>query len=259
MSRKLGAFINFGIGISAVFVVAGGVAFGLAQADRASASTPNTVASSTPTKAPTKAPATQTSTVPSTSTSATPSTNPTAVAGGKKVLFFTFDDGPDPVWTPQVLEVLARYDAHATFFELGSMQAAHPDLRDQVLAAGHSIGNHSISHAQLTKVSAARRHHEIFDGPSSKCFRPPYGAENAKVKADIKAAGMTAVLWDIDTLDWQRPGKQAIVNSILKDARSGSVILMHDAGGNRSQTVAALDQALETLAAQGYTFAAMDC
>jgi peptidoglycan-N-acetylglucosamine deacetylase len=67
------------------------------------------------------------------------------------------------------------------------------------------------------------------------------------------------VLWDVDTLDWQRPGKQAIVNSILHGAHDGSVILMHDAGGNRSQTVAALDQALETLAAQGYTFAAMDC
>jgi peptidoglycan/xylan/chitin deacetylase (PgdA/CDA1 family) len=263
MSRKLGAFINFGIAISAVFVVAGGVAFGLAQADRASASTPNAVASPAPTtaraKAPAKASTTQSSTTPSTSTPVTPSTNPTAVAGGKKVLFFTFDDGPDPVWTPQVLEVLAKYDAHATFFELGSMQADHPSLKEQVLAAGNTIGSHSISHAQLTKVSAAKRHHEIFDGPSSKCFRPPYGAENAKVKADIKAAGMTPVLWDIDTLDWQRPGKQAIVNSILTNARSGRVILMHDAGGNRSQTVAALDEALETLTAQGYTFAAMDC
>jgi len=185
--------------------------------------------------------------------------NPTAVTGGKKVLFLTFDDGPDPVWTPQVLAVLAKYDAQATFFELGSMQAAHSAIRDQVLAAGNTIGNHSISHAQLTKVSAAKRHHEIFDGPSSKCFRPPYGAANAKVKADINAAGMVPVFWDVDTVDWQRPGKQAIVNSILTGAHSGRVVLMHDAGGNRSQTVAALDQALETLTAQGYTFPAMDC
>lgn len=254
MSRKLGAFINFGIGISAVFVVAGGVAFGLAQANQAAASAPDkTVKVST--TVPVKVPAT----APVASTPVKPAGNPTAVAKGNKTIFFTFDDGPDPVWTPQVLEVLAKYNAHATFFELGSMQDQHPSLKDQVLAAGNSIGSHSISHAQLTKVSAAKRHHEIFDGPSSKCFRPPYGAENAKVKADIKAAGMTPVLWDVDTLDWQRPGKQAIVNSILAGVHSGSVILMHDAGGNRSQTVAALDEVLETLTAQGYTFAAMDC
>jgi peptidoglycan/xylan/chitin deacetylase (PgdA/CDA1 family) len=251
MSRKLGVFINTGIGISAVFVLAGVVAVGLAQADQASASAPEKAATSMPTATPSPAPTVR--------TASTPVGNPTAGTDGKKVLFLTFDDGPDPVWTPRVLEVLAKYDAHATFFELGSMQAAHPGIRDQVLAAGNTIGSHSISHAQLTTVSAAKRHHEIFDGPSSKCFRPPYGAANTKVRADIKDAGMVAVLWDVDTLDWQRPGKQAIVNSILTQARSGRVILMHDAGGNRSQTVAALDQALETLTAQGYSFPTMDC
>ncbi|WP_433009451.1 polysaccharide deacetylase family protein [Kribbella sp. CA-294648] len=263
MSGKLGAFINTGIGISAAFVVAGVVAFGLAQADHASATAPNSVATPAPTatQAPTTTQATTPAitTPPSTSATAKPAGNPTAVTAGQKVVFLTFDDGPDPVWTPQILQVLAKYDAHATFFQLGSMQKAHPALRDQVLAAGNSIGNHSISHAQLTKLSAAKRHHEIFDGPRSKCFRPPYGAANDRVRADINAAGMTPVLWDIDTLDWQRPGQKAIVNSILSQARNGSVILMHDAGGNRSQTVAALDQALATLTAQGYTFPAMAC
>lgn len=265
MSRKLGAFINAGIGVSAVFVVAGVVALGMAQADQASASGPDSKVSSmpkaTPKATPSTAPTAQTPSAPVASTSNKPAGNPTAtaVAGGNKVVFLTFDDGPDPVWTPRVLEVLAKYDAHATFFELGSMQSAHPGIRDQVLAAGNTIGNHSISHAQLTKVSAAKRHHEIYDGPQSKCFRPPYGAANAKVRADIKAAGMVPVLWDIDTVDWQRPGKKAIVNSILTQARSGSVVLMHDAGGDRSQTVAALDQVLETLTAQGYTFPVMDC
>lgn len=262
MPGKLGAFINTGIGISAAFVVAGVVAFGMAQADHASASAPSGVTQTptqTPTTAPVTAPAPQSSAGPVTSTPPNVVGNPKAVSSGKKVLFLTFDDGPDPVWTPQVLAVLAKYDAHATFFQLGSMQAAHPGIRDQVLAAGNTIGNHSISHAQLTKLSATKRHHEIFDGPRSTCFRPPYGAANDKVRADIKAAGMSAVLWDIDTLDWQRPGKQAIVNSILTNARSGSVVLMHDAGGDRAQTVAALDQALATLTARGYTFPAMDC
>ncbi|MFI5711917.1 polysaccharide deacetylase family protein [Kribbella sp. NPDC051620] len=262
MSRKLGAFINFGIGVSAVFVIVGAVAFGMGQANQAAASAPDKTVSSAkaPAKVPAKTPTTTPSpTTPSPSTPVKPAGNRTAGAEGNKVLFFTFDDGPDPVWTPQVLEVLAKYNAHATFFELGSMQEQHPSLKEQVLAAGNSIGSHSISHPQLTKVSAAKRHHEIFDGPASKCFRPPYGAENAKVKADIKAAGMKPVLWDVDTLDWQRPGTQAIVNSILKGAHNQSVILMHDAGGDRSQSVAALDQALETLTAQGYAFAAMDC
>ncbi|MEU4395251.1 polysaccharide deacetylase family protein [Kribbella sp. NPDC023855] len=255
MSGKLGAFINTGIGISAAFVVAGVVAFGLAQAGHASATAPNSVATPAPTATAATTATPATATPPSTKATG----SPTAVTAGKKVVFLTFDDGPDPVWTPQILRVLAKYDAHATFFQLGSMQKAHPALRDEVLAAGNSIGNHSISHAQLTKLSAAKRHHEIFDGPRSKCFRPPYGAANDRVRADIKAAGMTPVLWDIDTLDWQRPGQKAIVNSILSQARNGSVVLMHDAGGNRSQTVAALDRALATLVAQGYTFPAMDC
>ncbi len=253
MSGKLGAFINTGIGISAAFVVAGVVAFGLAQADHAAATAPNNVVSATPATTP------QSVARPATSTTPSPAGTPKAVAGGNKVVFFTFDDGPDPHWTPQVLAVLAKYNAHATFFQLGSMQAARPGLRDEVFAAGNTIGNHSITHAQLTKLTATKRHHEIFDGPQSKCFRPPYGAANDRVRADIKAAGMTAVLWDVDTLDWQRPGQQAIVNSILTNARNGSVVLMHDAGGDRAQTVAALDQALATLTAQGYSFPAMDC
>ncbi len=223
---------------------------------------------------------TQTSTQPSTHTSATPSPtptqtpnvnapttprrpipNPTAAlaTGNKKVLFLSFDDGPDPVWTPQVLDVLAKYDAHATFFELRAMQDAHPGLREQVLAAGNTIGSHSITHPQLTVVSPAKRRHEIFDGPQSNCFRPPYGATNAKVRADIRAAGMVQVLWDVDPRDWARPGTQAIVQNILTHAHNHNIILLHDGGGDRSQTLAALDTVLPLLKAQGYSFPAMNC
>jgi peptidoglycan/xylan/chitin deacetylase (PgdA/CDA1 family) len=186
--------------------------------------------------------------------------NPLAAAAGRrKVLFFSFDDGPDPVWTEKVLRVLAKYDAKATFFQLGEMIRAYPSLKEQVLAAGHTIGNHSISHPQLTAISAARRHHEIFDGPKSKCFRPPYGATNKKVRADIRAAGMTQVLWTVDPTDWGRPGTSAIANNILSNAGPGGVILLHDGGGDRSQTVAALERVLPILKARGYSFAAMDC
>jgi peptidoglycan/xylan/chitin deacetylase (PgdA/CDA1 family) len=188
------------------------------------------------------------------------SNTPSKTSSGKAiVIFLTFDDGPDPTWTPAVLRILAKHGAKATFFELGRMIQAHPGLRERVLAGGNTIGNHSISHPRLTKGSAARRHHEIFDGPKSRCFRPPYGATNAKVRADIKAAGMIQVLWNVDPRDWARPGTSAILHRILDHAPRRNIVLMHDGGGNRSQTVAALDKVLPILKAQGYSFPAMNC
>jgi peptidoglycan/xylan/chitin deacetylase (PgdA/CDA1 family) len=260
MSRKLAAVIA--TSVAAVLVVGSLIAVALGhtrppKTTSASNVTPVTLPTETPTSTPTP---TYTPGNPSGGTG-TPLADPTAAAaaGNKKVLFFSFDDGPDPVWTPKILQVLAKYDAHATFFELGKMQAEHPGLREQILAAGNTIGSHSITHPQLTALSPAKRHHEIFDGPKSKCFRPPYGATNPKVRAEIKAAGMVQVLWDVDPRDWARPGTQAIVSNILQNAHRRNIILMHDGGGDRTQTVAALDKALRILKQQGYSFPAMDC
>ncbi|HWD79374.1 MAG TPA: polysaccharide deacetylase family protein [Kribbella sp.] len=259
MTRKFAAFITTMVALAAV----GGwmMASAVAQMDRPHAAAATTQPSATPSGTPTSAPtpARTPSTTPSTTGHPVPPNPTTSVASGKKVLFLTFDDGPDPAWTPQVLSTLAKYGAHATFFELGQMQGAHPGLRNQVLAAGNTVGSHSISHPQLTKLSAAQRHHQIFDGPRSTCFRPPYGATNAKVRADIKAAGMIQILWDVDPRDWARPGANAIAQNILTHAKSGRIVLMHDGGGNRAQTVAALNQVLPILKAQGYTFPAMNC
>jgi peptidoglycan-N-acetylglucosamine deacetylase len=259
MSRKLAAI--FATGTAAALVVGSLIALALGHQNppkptSASSITPSLTPTTTPTDEPTETP----SKTPD-NNAGSPAVDPTAAAaaGNKKVLFFSFDDGPDPYWTPQILSVLQKYRAHATFFELGSMQNAHPGIREQVLAAGNTIGSHSISHPQLTAINPGRRHHEIFDGPQSKCFRPPYGASNPKVRADIKAAGMTQVLWDVDPRDWARPGVNAIVNNILHHAHRRNIILMHDGGGDRSQSVAALDKALQTLKAQGYSFPAMDC
>ncbi|GAA1571912.1 hypothetical protein GCM10009804_30320 [Kribbella hippodromi] len=196
------------------------------------------------------------------SSSNTPSTAATtkSVEQAKgKVVYLTFDDGPDPVWTPQVLAVLAKHNAHATFFELAEHADAHPDLVDEVRAAGNAIGNHSISHPKLTKLSPAQLHHQVANGMQTKCFRPPYGATNPRVKAEIKRDGMQQVLWDVDTNDWKRPGAATIANRIVAGARPGAIILMHDGGGNRSQTVAGVDQALTKLAARGYGFATLSC
>jgi peptidoglycan/xylan/chitin deacetylase (PgdA/CDA1 family) len=256
MSRKLAAL--FATGVAAVLVAGSLVAVALGRSQQPQPTSASSAPSSTPTLL--DVPRTTPNNKPSNS-AGSPAADPTAAAaaGNKKVLFLSFDDGPDPVWTPEVLEVLQRHGAHATFFELGAMQNAHPGLREQVLAAGNTIGSHSISHKQLTAISAAGRHHEIFDGPRSKCFRPPYGASNPKVRADITAAGMTQVLWDVDPRDWDRPGVNAIANNILHHAHRRNIILMHDGGGDRSQTVAALDRVLPILKAQGYSFPAMDC
>ena len=251
MSRKLAAV--FATGVAVAIVVGTLIAVALGHSNPPS---PTTMSHITPTVAPSTPP-----TSTPTKTVGSPVADPTAAlaAGNKKVLFFSFDDGPDPVWTPRILQILRKHGAHATFFELGKMQAEHPGLREQIIAEGNTIGSHSITHKQLTALSAAARHHEIFDGPESKCFRPPYGASNPKVRADIKAAGMTQVLWDVDPRDWKRPGVQAIANNILHHAHRRNIILLHDGGGDRSQTVAALDKVLPILKAQGFTFPAMDC
>jgi peptidoglycan/xylan/chitin deacetylase (PgdA/CDA1 family) len=255
MSRRFAAFVASGTAL-AVLVIGSLIAIALGNVLPPKPVAASTMPSVTPTATPTSTP-----TVNSPTAEGRPTPNPTAAlaAGNKKVLFLSFDDGPDPVWTPEVLAILAKHDAHATFFELGSMQAAHPGLREQVLAAGNTIGSHSITHPQLTAISPAKRRHEIFDGPRSTCFRPPYGATNAKVRADIKAAGMVQVLWDVDPRDWARPGTNAIVQNILMHAHRRNIILLHDGGGNRSQTIAALDKVLPLLKAQGYSFPAMDC
>ncbi|MDX6258777.1 MAG: peptidoglycan-N-acetylglucosamine deacetylase [Kribbellaceae bacterium] len=262
MSRRLAAIVA--TGVASLLVVGSLIALALGHTNQpkpTSASSPSTP-SSTPIETSARTPAPPSNSgAPESGKPRKPAGDPTlaASAGNKKVLFFSFDDGPDPYWTPKILQVLKKYGAHATFFELGTMQAAHPGIREQILAAGNAIGSHSISHPQLTAVSAARRHHEIFDGPQSKCFRPPSGASNPQVRADIKAAGMVQVLWDVDPRDWARPGVHAIVNNIMTHARKRNIILMHDGGGDRGQTVAALDKALHLLRTQGYSFPAMAC
>jgi peptidoglycan/xylan/chitin deacetylase (PgdA/CDA1 family) len=264
MSRKFAAFVATGVALAIVVGSLLALAIGHSRQPKpavattlTSSVTPSNATPGTPSETPTETPSIN---APP-STPHRPAPNPTAAfaKGNKKVVFLSFDDGPDPVWTPEVLQILAKYGAHATFFELGAMQTAHPGLREQVLAAGNTIGSHSITHPQLTAISAAKRHHEIFDGPKSTCFRPPYGASNPKVRADIKAAGMVQVLWDVDPRDWARPGTPAIVHNVLTHAHNHNIILFHDGGGDRSQTVAALDKVLSILKAQGYSFPAMDC
>ncbi|GAA1116723.1 hypothetical protein GCM10009630_13020 [Kribbella jejuensis] len=176
-----------------------------------------------------------------------------------KVLYLTFDDGPQHEWTPKVLQVLRKHHAQATFFVLGIQAAQYPELIAAERAAGHHIGNHTYDHKTLTLLPDAKIRQEIAMGVKSKCLRPPGGGTNAKVAALAAAYHQRQVLWDVDTDDWKKPGTARIEHAILAGARPGAIILMHDGGGNRSQTVAALDHALTKLTQQGYTYRALPC
>ncbi|TCO47179.1 peptidoglycan/xylan/chitin deacetylase (PgdA/CDA1 family) [Kribbella antiqua] len=181
------------------------------------------------------------------------------LAAHGKVLYLTFDDGPQIEWTPKVLQVLAKHKAKATFFVLGREVAAHPDLVARERAAGHRIGNHTWDHPNLTLLPPAKMRQEIATGVKSKCFRPPFRDTNAQVEAVAASYHQRQVLWDVDTEDWSKPGTAKILRAIMTGARPGAIILMHDGGGNRSETVAALDQALTQLTRQGYTYRSLPC
>jgi peptidoglycan-N-acetylglucosamine deacetylase len=185
-----------------------------------------------------------------------------------KYVVLTFDDGPDPAYTPLILDVLAKYDAKATFFEVGRSVAKHPALTKRIHDAGHSVQNHTWTHADLRHVSAASFRQQVAStdqairahtGSTPKCLRPPYGGVNPTVRQRATALGKDLVVWDIDSRDWTKPGTAAIVKRVVGGVRSGSVILMHDGGGNRSQTVAALPTILKALKAQGYGFRTLAC
>ena len=176
-----------------------------------------------------------------------------------KVLYLTFDDGPQVEWTPKVLQVLRKHNAHATFFVLGMQVAQYPELVTLEKASGHRVGNHTWDHKLLTKLPAAKVRQEIDSGIKSKCFRPPARDTNAAVEAVAAANHQRQVLWDVDTKDWMKPGIAKIYHAIMSGARPGAIILLHDGGGNRSETVTALDEALTKLTQQGYTYRSLPC
>lgn len=178
----------------------------------------------------------------------------------EKVLYLTFDDGPGDE-TVEILDVLREHDAKAVFFALGQNLARQTDLGRRIVAEGHVLANHTWSHEDLTTLDADGRDQELDHtaellgalGSGSPCVRPPYGATDDTVADDLTARGMRQVLWNVDTADWTRPGVDAVVRSLLGAPR-GAVVLLHDGGSDRTQTVEALRVALPKLTAAGYTF-----
>jgi peptidoglycan-N-acetylglucosamine deacetylase len=182
---------------------------------------------------------------------------------GRKRIALTIDDGPSPEYTPQVLRLLEKYRVTATFSMIGLEVHAYPGLVREVAAAGHKIANHTWSHPDLVYLSPAAVadqvsratgaiHHATGRVPA--LFRAPYGAWSPAVLRQCAQAGMTPLDWSVDPRDWSRPGVAAIVGNIMRNTRTGSIILEHDGGGNRAQTVAALKIVLPRLLHAGYHF-----
>lgn len=189
-----------------------------------------------------------------------------------KEIALTFDDGPDPVYTAQVLAVLKKYNVLATFFIVGMNGEHHPELLRQVAAGGHEIGVHTFTHPDISTISPEQFRLELNAtqlliqsqlGQGTLLFRPPYGIDaEPKTPEEVKPLviasqmGYYTIGMQIDTSDWTRPGAAAIVANTLNLVKStqGNIILMHDGGGDRSQTVEALPAVIQALQAQGYRF-----
>ena len=197
-----------------------------------------------------------------TMTTATPSTTvvPRRLprTGGSVAL--TFDDGPSETFTPQVLDILARYNVKATFFLVGREAEASPALVQRMVAEGHVVGNHTWDHVDLTSLDEEGFRQQIDrtedllraqTGQAVPCVRPPEGRVNSSVIAALNARGLRMMKWNRDTEDWKTPGVDAIVRRATTALTDGRVILLHDGGPDMSQTVAALPSIIEGIQAQG--------
>ncbi len=190
-------------------------------------------------------------------------------AGGEHEVALTFDDGPDPKWTPMVLDILKQYNVKATFFLVGSQAEQYPGLVKRIVAEGHLIGNHTYTHANLAAIppeqielelNATQRLIESITGRSTTLFRPPYNADSRPTRLEeltplkqVNDLGYLIVLESIDPEDWARPGADVILDRVKELRKEGSLILLHDAGGNRQQTVDALPQIIDWLQTRGDT------
>jgi peptidoglycan/xylan/chitin deacetylase (PgdA/CDA1 family) len=178
-------------------------------------------------------------------------------------IFLTFDDGPFQPWTEQIVDLLAEYNAHATFFIVGRQAVGATELLQKIYDGGNGLGNHGYNHANLTGVSQAFFDAEVGDTSAllgdldSKCLRPPYGAIDNNVIDFAGQLGLSVAKWNMDPEDWRSPGPDKIARHVIDNARDGSIVVMHDGGGDRSQTVEAVRTILKTLTAEGWQFKAL--
>ena len=180
--------------------------------------------------------------------------------GDAPVIYFTFDDGPHPVYTPQVLDVLASYGVKATFFVVGSLVEMYPRTTQRIIDEGHTVGNHTWNHESLAGLpreefdDTVGRTQALLGAHATDCLRPPYALTDAFTREWAAEHGLSLSLWNVDPEDWRAPAALEIAQHIVDHARDGAIILLHDGGDDRSQTVLGLDVALNELTRSGYRF-----
>ncbi|QTD40662.1 polysaccharide deacetylase family protein [Sporosarcina sp. Te-1] len=181
----------------------------------------------------------------------------------EKVIALTFDDGPHRKYTAEILDLLKKHEAKATFFIVGANAEKNPEVVLRMYEEGHELANHTYSHKSRMSVSRLIQELKKTDetiyaitGYSSTLFRPVEGVYTDEIVDAVSKEGYQLVMWSwhLDTLDWKNPGVNKIVKFVLDGAKEGNVVLFHDGGGNRRQTVAALEKILPELAREGYTF-----
>lgn len=181
----------------------------------------------------------------------------------EKVVALTFDDGPHPTYTVQILNLLEQYEAKGTFFIVGEHAENNPEIVLNMYEDGHEIANHTYTHPFTTSVPKIMEEIKQTDdtlfsitGYSPKLFRPVEGNYHEKLVEEVVKEGYKIVMWSWhqDTEDWKDPGVNKIVNKVLNGIEEGNIVLFHDGGGNREQTVKALSMILPELQKQGYKF-----
>ncbi|NTZ20217.1 chitooligosaccharide deacetylase [Paenibacillus sp. JMULE4] len=183
----------------------------------------------------------------------------------QKLIALTFDDGPNPVYTPQILDLLNQYGAKGTFFVIGKRVQMYPAIAIREVNEGHEIANHTFDHHYLKNFPPERLIEEIrqtqeviFDITEQMphVFRPPGGFYNDALLQSVKKDQLTVVMWSWyqDTQDWKKPGVDKIVRQVLDNAHNGDIVLFHDLQGDCTQTVEALKQILPELTRRGYQF-----
>ncbi|MFF7408536.1 polysaccharide deacetylase family protein [Streptomyces lydicus] len=179
----------------------------------------------------------------------------------RREIFLTFDDGPHPRYTPEILRVLRRHETQATFFVIGERAAAFPGLLRDIADQGHVVANHTWTHPQLPTLppgavrSELGRTSSLIDdvlGAAPTLARAPYGAWDDPSLDICNELGMSPVGWAVDSEDWTSPGVPKIVDTVMAEVRPGAIVLSHDGGGGRGQTVGALDRYLPRLLDDGY-------
>ena len=187
---------------------------------------------------------------------------PTEDTGNKKIAL-TFDDGPHPRYTPQILDILAEYGIKATFFVVGVNAYYYPDTMEEVIRRGHEIGNHTYTHPHVACLDSEMLKREVEQCESvvfgltdykTKLFRPPEGMIDADVRSVLRSLDYKVILWDIDTRDWAHTASEEIANNVIEHATAGDIILMHDYIGHNSPTPEAMRIFIPALQQKGFKF-----